>query len=77
MITLLTLVAGAQQQPAPQPPPQQQPFTLQVNTQLVVETAIVNDKDGGKALLLIGQGPRLQPVIERGLAARELRNIMH
>jgi len=40
-------------------------------------TGIVNDKDGGKALLLIGQGPRLQPVIERGLAARELRNIMH
>src|SRR5256885_494162 len=50
LLLLLTLTAGAQQQPQ-QPQPQQaqqpqQPFTLQVNTQLVVETVVVKDKDG-------------------------------
>lgn len=44
---LLLLAAPAthaqQQQPAAQ---QQQPFTIQVNTQLVVQTVIVKDKDG-------------------------------
>jgi VWFA-related protein len=42
---LLTLAADAQQAPAT-PPQQQQSFTLKVNTQLVVETVIVKDKDG-------------------------------
>src|SRR5437762_7928902 len=48
LLTLsLTLVAGAQQQPQPQQAQQpQQPFTLQINTQLVVETVVVKDKDG-------------------------------
>jgi hypothetical protein len=36
--------AGAQQQTPP--PQQQQPFTIQVDTQLVVETVIVKDRDG-------------------------------
>jgi len=50
-ILTLTLVAGAQQQPqqqAPQPPLQQNgdSFTLKVDTQLVVETVVVKDKDG-------------------------------
>ena len=51
LLTLtLTLVAGAQQQPQQQPqPPLQQTgdnFTLKVDTQLVVETVVVKDKDG-------------------------------
>src|SRR5438128_11336607 len=40
-VTLLIPAAHAQQQPQPQ-----QPFTIQVNTQLVVETVVVKDKDG-------------------------------
>src|SRR5437870_11718832 len=36
--------AGAQQQPPPAQ--EQQPFTIQVVTQLVVETVIVKDRDG-------------------------------
>src|SRR5207244_4725540 len=47
LMLTLTLVAGAQQQPQPQQAQQpQQPFTLQINTQLVVETVVVKDKDG-------------------------------
>jgi VWFA-related protein len=36
----------AQQQPQPQQQPGQQQFTLSINTQLVVETVVVKDKDG-------------------------------
>src|SRR5262245_15739056 len=42
---VLVSSASAQQQPAQQPA-SQQPFTIQINTQLVVETVIVRDKDG-------------------------------
>src|SRR5215471_15430147 len=42
---VLASSVSAQQQPAQQPN-SQQPFTIQVNTQLVVETVIVRDKDG-------------------------------
>jgi VWFA-related protein len=42
---LLTIAVGhAQQQPLPTQP--QQPFTIKIDTQLVVETVIVRDKDG-------------------------------
>lgn len=37
---------------------------------------LVNDENGGKTLLLIGKGARLQPVIERRLATGEFGNIM-
>jgi len=45
---LCTLVVGAQagQQPAPQGPENPQPFVISVNTQLVVETVAVKDRDG-------------------------------
>src|SRR5215467_10674189 len=42
---VLVSSASAQQQPAQQPN-SQQPFTIQVNTQLVLETVMVRDKDG-------------------------------
>jgi len=52
-IAALVVIPGAvaqqrqqQQQQQQQEPQPQQPFTLQVNTQLVVETVIVKDKDG-------------------------------
>src|SRR5262245_61576882 len=49
LILLCTLAAGAQQaqpqQPASQPQGQQT-FTISVNTQLVVETVVVKDRDG-------------------------------
>lgn len=37
---------------------------------------LVNDEDRGKAFLLVRQSARLQPLIERGLAAGEVRYIM-
>ncbi len=43
-VLTFALVAGAQQVQPPQQ--QQQPFTLRVDTQLVVQTAVVRDKDG-------------------------------
>src|SRR5262245_55537138 len=52
LILASTLAAGAQQtqqtqpQPAQQSQADQQPFTLRVNTQLVVESVMVKDKDG-------------------------------
>src|SRR5689334_11324211 len=49
LILLSTLAAGAQQLQPPQTPPApggEQTFTITVNSQLVVDTVIVNDKDG-------------------------------
>jgi VWFA-related protein len=47
LILASTLAAGAQQQQQQQPASkEQQPFTLSINTQLVVETVVVKDKDG-------------------------------
>src|SRR5215831_15008885 len=51
LFSLCMLVADAQQQPQLQPPQQapqdaQQPFTLKINADLVVETVTVKDKDG-------------------------------
>src|SRR5262249_47581970 len=49
LILLSTLAAGAQQLQPPQTPPApggEQTFTISVNTQLVVETVIVKDRDG-------------------------------
>lgn len=37
---------------------------------------LMHDEYGGKALLLIGQCARLQPVIERWLATGKLRDVM-
>jgi len=37
---------------------------------------LMDHENSGKAFLLIGKGARLQPVIERRLAAREFRHIM-
>jgi VWFA-related protein len=51
-IVLLTLIPGAvaqqqaQQQPQPQQQQPQQPFTIRVDTQLVVQTVLVRDRDG-------------------------------
>src|SRR5439155_6903239 len=42
-IALLLPAAHAQQ---PASPPPQQPFTIKIDTQLVVETVVVKDKDG-------------------------------
>jgi VWFA-related protein len=46
LILASTLAAGAQQQQQQPASKQDQPFTLQVSTQLVVETVVVKDKDG-------------------------------
>ncbi len=48
LISLATLTMSASQQPQVVPPtvPGQQPFTISVNTQLVIETVVVKDKDG-------------------------------
>src|SRR5262245_17381523 len=48
-VLLCTLVAGAQQGQPPQPaqqPQADQPFTLRIDTQLVIESVVVKDKDG-------------------------------
>lgn len=39
-------------------------------------SGLMDDYDGGEALLLIGESPGLQPVIECRLAAGEFRDVM-
>src|SRR5207248_5929357 len=47
LLTVLTALTASAQQAQLQPPQQnQQPFTLKVSTQLVIETVVVKDKDG-------------------------------
>src|SRR5215471_9255887 len=47
LVAMLGALTASAQQPQLQPPQQsQQPFTLKVSTQLVIETVVVKDKDG-------------------------------
>src|SRR5262245_6406742 len=46
VVALATLTASAQQPQLRAPQQSQQPYTLSVSTQLVIETVVVKDKDG-------------------------------
>jgi VWFA-related protein len=49
-VSCFVLQASAAQQPAQQPGQPQQPFTIRIDTQLVVQAVVVKDKDGNPIL---------------------------